>query len=183
MKFSIKDFFSKCDQIYRKLRIWSRLLKKSLIEHFIIFTVSPVFLVNSKAMFCPGKNIFFSKFFMVIFKIPVMLCSSLIMPKSLKYWQLYLYKQRQHQESTLELCNTRRVPASSWLQPLISSFPAGKIKYSSSPEAIIKAVDLGRISEVSSSTHCFIISIIWSLYSLSFKSSFQLLPCGTFCWT
>ena len=28
MKFSIKDFFSKCDQIRRKLRIWSHLLKK-----------------------------------------------------------------------------------------------------------------------------------------------------------
>ena len=26
MKFSIKDFFSKCDQIRRKLRIWSYLL-------------------------------------------------------------------------------------------------------------------------------------------------------------
>ena len=34
-KFSIKDFFSKCDQIRRKLRIWSRLLKKSLMENFI----------------------------------------------------------------------------------------------------------------------------------------------------
>ena len=29
MKFSIKDFFSKCDQIRRFLRIWSYLLKKS----------------------------------------------------------------------------------------------------------------------------------------------------------
>ena len=27
MKFSIKDFFSKCDQIRRKLRMWSPLLK------------------------------------------------------------------------------------------------------------------------------------------------------------
>ena len=35
MKFSIKDFFSKCDQIRRKLRIWSHLLKKSLTENFI----------------------------------------------------------------------------------------------------------------------------------------------------
>ena len=34
MKFSIKDFFSKCDQIRRKLRIWSYLLKKSLMENF-----------------------------------------------------------------------------------------------------------------------------------------------------
>ena len=28
MKFSIKDFFSKCDQSNRKLRIWSHLQKK-----------------------------------------------------------------------------------------------------------------------------------------------------------
>ena len=35
MKFSTKDFFSKCDQIRRKLRIWSLLLKKSLMENFI----------------------------------------------------------------------------------------------------------------------------------------------------
>ena len=34
-KFSFKDFFSKCDQICRKLRIWSHLLQKSLIENFI----------------------------------------------------------------------------------------------------------------------------------------------------
>ena len=34
MKFSIKDFFSKCDQIRSKLGIWSHLLKRSLIENF-----------------------------------------------------------------------------------------------------------------------------------------------------
>ena len=39
MKFSFKDFFSKCDQIRRKLRTWSRLLKKSLMEKFIFWTV------------------------------------------------------------------------------------------------------------------------------------------------
>ena len=47
MKFSIKDLFSKCDQIRRKLRIWSHLLKKSLIENFIFYAVlhwwDPVF--------------------------------------------------------------------------------------------------------------------------------------------
>ena len=37
MKFSIKDFFSKCDQIRKKLRIWSHLLKTSLREIFIFF--------------------------------------------------------------------------------------------------------------------------------------------------
>ena len=37
MKFPIKDFLSKCDQIRMKL-IWSHLLKKSLMENFIILS-------------------------------------------------------------------------------------------------------------------------------------------------
>ena len=40
MKFSIKHFFSKCDQIRNLLRIWSHLLKKSLMENFIFCKVS-----------------------------------------------------------------------------------------------------------------------------------------------
>ena len=39
MKFSIKDFFSKCDQIRSFLRIWSHVLKKSLMENFIFSAV------------------------------------------------------------------------------------------------------------------------------------------------
>ena len=35
MKFSIKDFPIKCDQIRSFLRIWSHLLKKSLMEDFV----------------------------------------------------------------------------------------------------------------------------------------------------
>ena len=42
MKCSIKDFFSKCDQIRRNLRIWSHLLKKSLMAHFIFCVVSAI---------------------------------------------------------------------------------------------------------------------------------------------
>ena len=37
MRFSIKDFFGKYDQIRRKLRIWSLLLKKLLMENFIFW--------------------------------------------------------------------------------------------------------------------------------------------------
>ena len=37
MKFSIKDFCSKCDQIRSFLGIWSHLLEKSLMENFIFF--------------------------------------------------------------------------------------------------------------------------------------------------
>ena len=40
MKFYIKDFFSKCDQIRSFLRICSHLLKKSLTESFILCAVS-----------------------------------------------------------------------------------------------------------------------------------------------
>ena len=39
MKFSIKDFFGKCDEIRSFLRIWSHLLKKSLMENFIFCAV------------------------------------------------------------------------------------------------------------------------------------------------
>ena len=39
MKFSIKDFFSKCELILSFLRIWSHLLKKSLKENFIFYAV------------------------------------------------------------------------------------------------------------------------------------------------
>ena len=39
MKFSIKDYFSKCDQIRSFLRIWSHLLKKSLMENFTFCAV------------------------------------------------------------------------------------------------------------------------------------------------
>ena len=40
MKFSIRDFLSKCDQIRSFLRIWSHLLKKSLMENFIFCAMS-----------------------------------------------------------------------------------------------------------------------------------------------
>ena len=40
MKFSIKEFFSKCDQIRRKLQIWSHLLKKSLMQNFLFCAVN-----------------------------------------------------------------------------------------------------------------------------------------------
>ena len=41
-KFSIKDLFSKCNQIRSFLRIWPHLLKKSLMENFIFCAVRSV---------------------------------------------------------------------------------------------------------------------------------------------
>ena len=40
MKFPTEDFFSKCDQIRSFLRIWSHLLKKSLMENFFCAAIS-----------------------------------------------------------------------------------------------------------------------------------------------
>ena len=40
MKFAIKEFFSKCNQICKKLWIWSDFLKKSLVENFIFCAVN-----------------------------------------------------------------------------------------------------------------------------------------------
>ena len=44
LKFSTKDFFSKCDQTRRKLRIFSHLLNKSLMENFIFCAVEKLHL-------------------------------------------------------------------------------------------------------------------------------------------
>ena len=49
MKFSIKDFFSKYDQIRRKMRIWSHLLKKSLMENFILCAVQQTIICSRLA--------------------------------------------------------------------------------------------------------------------------------------
>ena len=58
MNFAMKDFFRKCDQIRSFPRIWSHILKKSLMENFILCAVS----FKLYAMFCthfdetPPKN-------------------------------------------------------------------------------------------------------------------------------
>ena len=41
MRFFIKDFFSKCNQIRSFLRIWPNLLRKSLMENFNFCAVWP----------------------------------------------------------------------------------------------------------------------------------------------
>ena len=72
MKFSIEDFFSKCDQIRRKLRIWSHLLKKSLTENFIFWAVwvrssaRTVLLMNHLYRQCHGKSYEITTYFHVI---------------------------------------------------------------------------------------------------------------------
>ena len=48
-KKSIKDFFSNCDQISRKLRIWSHLLKKSLIVNLRFCVVHEIMKIILRA--------------------------------------------------------------------------------------------------------------------------------------
>ena len=55
MKFSIKDFFSKYEQLRRKWRIWSHLVKKPLMENFIFCAVY----VCSSYTLCPGGSSFY----------------------------------------------------------------------------------------------------------------------------
>ena len=52
MNFSFKDFFSKCDQIRRKLRIWPHLLKKSLKKNFIFFVVVSSTMASENSQNC-----------------------------------------------------------------------------------------------------------------------------------
>ena len=56
MNSPIKDFFSKCNQISRKLRVRSHLLKKPFMENFIFCTVLPCVLLFL-SFFCVCYNI------------------------------------------------------------------------------------------------------------------------------
>ena len=62
MKFSMKDFFSKCDEIRSFLRMWSHLLKKSLMENFIFCAVILVFKKTSLRLLLIGKHLCWSLF-------------------------------------------------------------------------------------------------------------------------
>ena len=56
MKFSVKDFFSKRDQISRFLRICSHLMKKSLMENFIFYAVNVMKNLEFVKCFSNEKN-------------------------------------------------------------------------------------------------------------------------------
>ena len=107
MKFSVKDFFSKCDHIRRKLRIWSHLLKKFLMESFIF--VQCVVLKNS-----------LTRISLVITKI----CFSFFLQSELKIFSWFerlpsclsetffqnfdVFGSVQYWEKLLVICKTRR---------------------------------------------------------------------------
>ena len=52
MKFSVKNFFSKCDQIRSFLQTGSYLLKKSSMENFLFCTVGSQSIGSSKKWYC-----------------------------------------------------------------------------------------------------------------------------------
>ena len=58
MKFSITDFFSKCDQICSFLRIWSHLLKKSLMQNFIFCAVNTLLRLVKVTFTCKQFHVY-----------------------------------------------------------------------------------------------------------------------------
>ena len=67
MTFSTKEFFINCDQIRRKLPIWSHLLKKTLMENFIFCAVSVVMSwKHLKPSICRERCVYFTTLFAAI---------------------------------------------------------------------------------------------------------------------
>ena len=90
MKFSIRDFSSKCDQILRKLQIWSHLLEKSLMEKFIFFcsksfTHYLVILLLERIYNFILEKVFLCGCSLVSFK--VLACIGKITGKGLHHWR------------------------------------------------------------------------------------------------
>ena len=57
INFFINEFFKKCDEICSFLRIWSHLLKKSLMENLIFCTVIEDKICAINCIFLHKKNI------------------------------------------------------------------------------------------------------------------------------
>ena len=95
MKFFIKDFFSKCDQIRRKLRIWSHLLKTFLMEKFIFSATIHRTIYNH----ITGKSAYHSKLFWILFKRNNSLSVLENLPLPQVSWQDYLLFEFDYYES------------------------------------------------------------------------------------
>ena len=100
MKFFIRDFFTKCDQICSLLRICSHLLKKSLKENFIFCAV--VLEEDERGcdywlILCQRSNWFrcFSKYCRILKRIGINLKIS---TKWVKTWRLSLHEKSSYSE-------------------------------------------------------------------------------------
>ena len=96
MKFSIKDFFNKCDQIRSFLRIWSHLMKKSLMENFIFCAVNIAehFLLKTEQNLTSFWEIFFCYVIFLftayfVFSIPSLLSPILKYKRVMKKTDIY----------------------------------------------------------------------------------------------
>ena len=56
-KFSVQNFLGKCDQIGKNLQIWSHLMKKSVMENFIFWAVTFMFLTTSGTHNFPYRSV------------------------------------------------------------------------------------------------------------------------------
>ena len=72
MKFSIKDAFSKCNQVRSFVWIWSHLLKKSLMENFIFCPVFFSALEKKGWYFHIDMNILFQDY--TLMKLQIVIC-------------------------------------------------------------------------------------------------------------
>ena len=96
MKFSLKDFFNKCDW---KLRIWSHLLKKSLMENFVSCAVIAQGLIrallnNNRGSSCKNNDfysltIFAERFNINPFSTNVPLLNSLKTSENLRFSHVF----------------------------------------------------------------------------------------------
>ena len=123
-------------------------------------------------MFCRGKNIFFwyqQIFLWSYLRYQLFVMFNFEYAQIIKIRTSVSLQKTTTSESTLEPCNN------------LISCRRNKIFFFSWSNNKRCKVDLGRIPKPNSSTYYFLISINWSLYWLSFKSSSQLLPCGIFC--
>ena len=98
MNFFIKDFYSKCDLV--KLRIWSHLLKKSLMENFIFCTLRVVhqndpkwwktYMRTSVCLQRYFKNSFICIYLFIYLFILTQMCTKRLVKMCAKYWEILL---------------------------------------------------------------------------------------------
>ena len=96
MKFLIKDFFNKCDQIRRKLQFWSHLQKKFFTENFIFYAVHLISRVPSHLY--PVNLYIFNPIFFLFSPILHIFCLILYVFNLI----LYLFNQLIHIQSHLK---------------------------------------------------------------------------------
>ena len=77
MKFSIKDFFSECNQVRSFLRIWSNSLKKSLMKDFILVQWSGHYSLNCIQSINISNKIITYPTHMTLFKLRSMFCGKM----------------------------------------------------------------------------------------------------------